>query len=611
MSLVGLVTTCTVEPAASDDPVSSAGGPDQRRLVVGVTGHRLRHFSAAEAPRVKLAIGKAIDEIAAAFHAQGAGELRLISSLASGADSMAADAALEQGWTLDAILPIHRDGYAHDFKNPAELSDFQRQAAAAKTLFELPGDEASGANYERAGRVMLDQSDLLLAVWDGRPARGRGGTEQILSEAMERHIPVLLIDARAEQPAEILWTGFDKHGLRRTQLDMIGRERLEALPRLVAEIGGEDEPPSAWAARIAPGPNFAIAFALLLALVGVRRLRGADFRRPNDEALSLALAHDYDDVCADTGPFGSRLKILLARYAVADAVATYMAQLYRSGFVANFALAAAAVVLALAGLLLPPVAQPILTVSEVVVVATVLWLTHLGRRSGWHARWISERHLAERLRCMIVAAQLGDLNVQLASPQAAGRLGRRLRDAARLLGLPNVRVDAAYLACVRGKFMELLDDQIAYHSGNAGRMHTLDHRLHRLGTILFILSAFSCVAVLVFEVGRNMSHAAALEHAEHPLGMVSIVASAALPAIGAAIYGIRMQGDFSGVAVRAFELAEALRRLRGAVENETGEDEGLAFDRLRHSIRQAAEFMGSELADWRTAQQARPLTLPG
>ncbi len=597
---------------ARSQGLAAGRGAASHRLVVGVTGHRLGHFGAESRPRIRAAIGQVLEAITQGVRAQSAhGELRLVSSLASGTDSMAADAALDQGWALDAVLPVLREGYGEDFASAAERSDYGRRLAAADAVFELPGLKASGPDYERAGRVVLDQCDLLLAVWDGRPARGRGGTEQVLSEAIERHIPVLLIDAGAKRPTEILWTGFDEHGLRRTQPELIGRRGLDALPELLRELGGGDDRPIAIDADIAPGPNLALAFPLLLALTGVRRLRRADFLRPETRPLRIALAANYQDVCDRTGPFGQRLKTLLARYARADAIATHMAQLYRSSFVANFALAALAVLLALAGPALPPMAQPVLTIGEVAAVATILWLTHSGRKRGWHIRWITERHLAERLRCMLVAAQLGDLNVHLASGLESGQTGRRLRDAARALGLPTARVDADYLGCVRRKLLELLDDQIAYHRAAAGRMHMLDHRLHRLGTCLFALSALSSVGVLAFELARNMSHAAGLEQAAHPFALTTMIASAALPAIGAAIYGIRMQGDFSGIASRAFDLAEALRRLKRAVENEASADQGAAFDHLRHAVRHAAEVMGSELADWRSAQQARPLTLPG
>lgn len=40
---------------------------------------------------------------------------------------------------------------------------------------------------------MLDRADRLLAVWDGKPARGYGGTADVVAEAQTRVIPVTVI----------------------------------------------------------------------------------------------------------------------------------------------------------------------------------------------------------------------------------------------------------------------------------------------------------------------------------------------------------------------------------------------------------------------------------
>ena len=50
-----------------------------------------------------------------------------------------------------------------------------------------------------------------------------------------------------------------------------------------------------------------------------------------------------------------------------------------------------------------------------------------------------------------------------------------------------------------------------------------------------------------------------------PLTIAATIISAALPAIGAAIYGIRMQGDFAGIAERNHALAEQLATMRGVI----------------------------------------------
>lgn len=44
--------------------------------------------------------------------------------------------------------------------------------------------------YLDAGIAMLDRADRLIAVWDGGPERGRGGTAQIVRQAEQRRLHV-------------------------------------------------------------------------------------------------------------------------------------------------------------------------------------------------------------------------------------------------------------------------------------------------------------------------------------------------------------------------------------------------------------------------------------
>lgn len=43
------------------------------------------------------------------------------------------------------------------------------------------------------GRVVVDRSARLLAVWDGQPARGHGGTAGVVAYARKRGVPVEVI----------------------------------------------------------------------------------------------------------------------------------------------------------------------------------------------------------------------------------------------------------------------------------------------------------------------------------------------------------------------------------------------------------------------------------
>ena len=44
-----------------------------------------------------------------------------------------------------------------------------------------------------ASQSMLDLVDTLIAVWDGQPARGYGGTADVVNEARRRGTPVLIV----------------------------------------------------------------------------------------------------------------------------------------------------------------------------------------------------------------------------------------------------------------------------------------------------------------------------------------------------------------------------------------------------------------------------------
>ena len=40
---------------------------------------------------------------------------------------------------------------------------------------------------------MVDRSERLVAVWDGKPARGIGGTADIVSYARQKGVPVVVL----------------------------------------------------------------------------------------------------------------------------------------------------------------------------------------------------------------------------------------------------------------------------------------------------------------------------------------------------------------------------------------------------------------------------------
>ena len=160
------------------------------------------------------------------------------------------------------------------------------------------------------------------------------------------------------------------------------------------------------------------------------------------------------------------------------------------------------------------------------------------------------------------------------------------------------RIDERYLRYVKGALRAMIDDQIAYLRREATRMHKLEHRLHVAGTVLFAVTALTCVVFLALKITEGHAVAAYM-----PL---ATIIGAALPAIGAAIYGIRMQGDFAGIAERDATLAAELATIRGVIETDL-----LDFDTLSRRVRRVSSLLTEDLGSWLQTYRARPLALPG
>ena len=114
-----------------------------------------------------------------------------MSSLAAGADQLFATAILEQGGSLHAIIPCR--GYERTFSEPESLDQFRSLLARAQKIETLDYREPSEEAFLDAGHRVVDNSDHLIAVWDGQPAAGKGGTADIVDYARQRGIEVRVV----------------------------------------------------------------------------------------------------------------------------------------------------------------------------------------------------------------------------------------------------------------------------------------------------------------------------------------------------------------------------------------------------------------------------------
>jgi hypothetical protein len=157
--------------------------------------------------------------------------LRILSPLALCADRVVAQAALDHGYDLHAVLPFTQAEYEKDFTgsredHPEEVrltakedcDEFRELLALAETYIALDGardpkDAPHPANlaahsYEVAGRFVVRHSDIIIAIWDGCAGNGRGGTAEIVRYAAGANVPIWWIHATdaTKKPAWIAGT---------------------------------------------------------------------------------------------------------------------------------------------------------------------------------------------------------------------------------------------------------------------------------------------------------------------------------------------------------------------------------------------------------------------
>jgi len=113
-----------------------------------------------------------------------------LSSLAAGTDQLFAEIALDCGARLTVITP------AADYETtftPDELSRFRSLLRRAQAHVAMDFPSVSDEAYYATGAYIAEHSDLILAVWDGRPARGLGGTGDVVHYARALGKPVSVI----------------------------------------------------------------------------------------------------------------------------------------------------------------------------------------------------------------------------------------------------------------------------------------------------------------------------------------------------------------------------------------------------------------------------------
>ncbi len=626
-------------------------GPPRARLTfrVGIVGHRPDRLPNDEillkdlhetlnailqdVRDTSLAVSK--EEVAAYYSAQ-APILRAISPLAEGSDRIFAEEALALGYELCCPLPFLREEFEKDFAEPGALEADslrrfqnllqQARAGAGLTVFEMDGDRAQAPDaYGAAGRIVLNQTDLLVVVWDGGEAKGHGGTVHTLHEALRFHVPVIWVEAMKPAMWHLLHTHADLTAAQsrsaqpprdRQKLSDAVASVVHAELRLPSHATNEIEShaPGYFAER-RPKHNFGIVWKLFRNIVtdgkwAIPSTSIADFAAEIRKEWSVAA--DGGAVPSAVADWtNSRLRV---GFAWADGLANFYGDAHRSAFIVSYLAAAAAVLAALL-----PMAVTEETWFEVVCAGIelgalfiILRLMRLGRIRQWHERWTDYRLLAELIRELRFLVPLGGgkplpripAHLAVYGDPARTWMYWYVRAVAREIGIPAARVTTDYMRDCVDFLDHVVGDresgQQGFHLAAERRARMLGTRLRDWARSLFWLTVFGVVLRLTLGSLHRFG-GVYIPGADEVL----LLASAVLPAFGAAFEGINNQGEFIRISKRSAAMASGFEKFADRIAlMKKGVPPRLAEAiPLSASI---AEAMVAEVVDWRAVFIDRP-----
>ena len=640
------------------------------RLSLGVTGHRNSNAAfAGNRAAIDAALTGLFDAIdhVVASQPDARAPTRLHSLLAHGADLMGVERALLRGWQVAAPLPFGAALNIAINAHPATAGDaramiaggvpacaevavraaeMQRltaqvhclvlaeQDATVSRLFlamlDAPGDALAVAAYAgiasdrvaAAGRIMIEQIDLLVAIWDGVTPGTTGGTRHTIAAALDQGAPVIWIDAADPARRFIL----------RAPESLLVRAQVASDDDITALLQGIASPPEALldarAIRFHTEQWHPRSSRRFHAYRRIEALFGG--RGPGKALAALGQRYETPDaiIGGSAAPMLARARALpggdgaylgeietqvLRRFAWADGLSTYLSDAYRGGMVTNFLLSAMAIT---GGVAYLPFATSDtkwpFALFELLLLIAILAITSIGRQRRWHGRWFETRRVAEYLRHAPLLLLLGVARPPGRWPRGSETIWPEtyVRRVLRDLGLPPVIISQAYL---RGALEALLAGHVraqhAYHSTKAQRLTTVHHRLDHASELMFKLAVAAVALYLLLVLGGRLGllPAALVLAASKSFTFMGV----ALPALGGAFAGIRYFGDFERFAAISEVTAEKLEAIEARLALLLSDpDCELCYAEAAALARAMDDVVIAEIESWQAVFAGKQIAVP-
>jgi hypothetical protein len=609
---------------------------------LGITG--ARNLRADQLARIHSQLGEAfalvkaevermssLPEVVDAYAREPIGAVKartyLLTPLAFGADRLAAREALDHGFEIFVPMPFPQEVYEEDFTGNAGKSpgvepvaaeedgrEFRQLLSLASGKLELDGDRGSGPDgshsagraYEAVGRFVVRHCDLLLAVWDGKPSNGRGGTAEIVHYAAITGIPVWWIHAQQAVEPEWLADIQDIQDPMQAVPESLSAEaKLQTyLKRLICPPACVPRHKSGWLDHLASRfeqKKFSPIDAYFTESPRANRLIWKTYSFVmNWSAGKIDDTPDAPSVFTSSQPVpgppsGPVAGYWFSRYTVADGRANDYAERYRSGYLLTIlstmmVLASGACAL---GLSVWSTERPhwhlLLESIEGGALLLIIVLIVLSNRYEWHRKSIEYRLLAELFRKEETLAALGwALSVekvqQLADSEQLSWVGWLFAATQRSSPLPEGNMGGN--GSGRAILLNLLDEQLAYHRRREKKALSASRTFEELGSITF----GAVILFVIFKAFADMSH-----HPDTAIGFG--VAATALAGVSAAFVAIRGYAELPLLAEQSHHMIRELHNARIRVAR-LDTNRALVSQDLGAHAATVATFMLQDLDGW-------------
>jgi hypothetical protein len=148
---------------------------------VGITGHR--GLDNDIETQVRALLADAVKEYDPA-------ELVGVSCIADGPDSWFAETVLAHGGRIEVVVPATEYRQSLPAEHHATYDELLQQAS---DIHETGMTTADSQAHMTGSEILVGLVDELLAVWDGQPARGYGGTADVVTYAQRHGTPVHIL----------------------------------------------------------------------------------------------------------------------------------------------------------------------------------------------------------------------------------------------------------------------------------------------------------------------------------------------------------------------------------------------------------------------------------